>query len=132
MSFRLQSTVGTFDEAFKSRVHLALHYPAIDEAGRREIWNDFIQDLQKREADCKFDQLRAKIDLLAHEKLNGRQIRNCIRTATQVASNRKEPLSYDHLRQVIKVAIEFELYVVETHGGNTHEEFAKAHYIRIN
>ncbi|KAK4445387.1 P-loop containing nucleoside triphosphate hydrolase protein [Podospora aff. communis PSN243] len=122
--------VGTFDEAFKSRVQLALHYPAIDEAGRAEIWLDFIQELEKQRANANFDVLRMKVGILAREDLNGRQIRNCIRTARQLASQAKEPLSYDHLKKAIKVAQEFEKYVVETHGGQTHEDFARAQNIR--
>ncbi|KAI5459411.1 P-loop containing nucleoside triphosphate hydrolase protein [Mariannaea sp. PMI_226] len=122
--------VGTFDEAFKSRVQLALHYPAIDEEGRGEIWRDFIQDLERQGADAMFDQLKAKVGALAGYNLNGRQIRNSIRTARQLASQSKEPLSYSHLGKAIKVAQEFEKYVVDTHGGTTHEYYAKEQHIR--
>ncbi|KAK1759718.1 P-loop containing nucleoside triphosphate hydrolase protein [Echria macrotheca] len=123
--------VGTFDEAFKSRVQLALHYPAIDERGREEIWLEFIQDLQKQGADANYPQLRERIPALARNPLNGRQIRNAIRTARQLASQAKQPLSYDHLRKAIKVAHEFEQYVVETHGGTTDEEYAKLRSTRV-
>ena len=73
--------VGTFDEAFKSRVQLALHYPAIDEQGRGEIWHDFIQDLERQGANANYDLLKHKIGVLTRDSLNGRQIRNSIRTA---------------------------------------------------
>lgn len=124
-------SVGTFDEAFKSRVQLAIHYPAINELGREQIWLEFIQDLQKQEADMNYQQLRSKIGVLANSKLNGRQIRNAIRTARQLASQANQALSFDHLQKAIKVADEFEQYVVETHGGQTDEDFAKTQNIRI-
>ncbi|KAK3325261.1 AAA family ATPase [Apodospora peruviana] len=115
--------VGTFDEAFKSRVQLALHYPAIDEADRMEIWLEFVQDLQRQGgADVvEYDQLHSKIG-----------IRNAIRTARQLASQAKRPLAYDHLKKAIKVAQDFEQYVVETHGGVTDEAFAKGQSIRLS
>jgi len=124
-------SVGTFDEAFKSRVQLALHYPAIDEQGRGEIWHDFIQELQKQGANANHELLKSKVGALARDNLNGRQIRNSIRTARQLASQAKEPLSYDHLRKAIKVAQEFEQYVIDTHGGQTHEAFARAQHVRV-
>jgi hypothetical protein len=122
--------VGTFDEAFKSRVQLALHYPAINAQGRRVIWNDFIHELEKQGANADYEDLRRRVSTLEMEDLNGRQIRNCIRTARQLASQANEPLGYDHLRKAINVAQEFEQYVVDTHGGQTHEAFAKAQNIR--
>lgn len=33
--------VGTFDEALRSRVQLAKHYPALNEEGRLDIWSNF-------------------------------------------------------------------------------------------
>lgn len=34
--------IGTFDEAFKSRVQLTLHYPPLKRSGRHRIWSNFI------------------------------------------------------------------------------------------
>jgi len=38
--------VGTFDEAFKSRIHLAIRYSDLDEDQRVEIWRNFITALR--------------------------------------------------------------------------------------
>lgn len=38
--------VGTFDEAFRSRIQLALHYETLNEKQRCQIWNNFIQRLE--------------------------------------------------------------------------------------
>lgn len=67
--------------------------------------------------------------ILAIEELNGRQIRNVIRTGRQLASHRREALGYEHLRTSINVIKEFENYIVETHG-HTDEDFAKAQNLR--
>lgn len=70
--------VGTFDEAFKSRVQLALHYPSLDLDGRWAIWSNFINGLRDTNPDAKVDELRRKIDILAKNTLNGREIRNTV------------------------------------------------------
>ncbi|KAK0612921.1 P-loop containing nucleoside triphosphate hydrolase protein [Bombardia bombarda] len=126
----ISNRVGTFDEAFKSRVHLALHYPAIDEQGRQEIWRDAIRELNSRGVNASHEQLKTKIAVLAQHQLNGREIKNSIRTARQLASQAKEPLSYDHLKKAIKVAYGFETYAVDTNDSTTHEEFVKAQNIK--
>lgn len=36
---------GTFDEAFKLRIQLALHYEALNLAQRHQIWENFIRHL---------------------------------------------------------------------------------------
>jgi SpoVK/Ycf46/Vps4 family AAA+-type ATPase len=114
--------VGTFDEAFKSRVQLAMHYPSLDEKGRWEIWRNFINSLKEEGEDINHEELKEKTDVLARHKLNGRQIRNTVNTARQLARFRKETVSYAHFDQAIDVANEFEEYVVKTHG-HTDEEW---------
>ncbi|KAL3470590.1 P-loop containing nucleoside triphosphate hydrolase protein [Aspergillus californicus] len=73
--FLTSNQVGTFDEAFKSRVHLTLHYPTLEEASRRRIWSNFITRPTVRTT------VLERLDELAALKLNGREIRNSIRTA---------------------------------------------------
>lgn len=43
-----------FDEAFKSRIQLALHYKNLDQRQRRQIWRNFLQrlkDLEEKDVD---------------------------------------------------------------------------------
>jgi SpoVK/Ycf46/Vps4 family AAA+-type ATPase len=121
--------VGTFDEAFKSRVQLAVHYPPLEVSGRREIWHNFIKALIDEDEEGHYQELIHKLDLLAVHSLNGRQIRNTINTARQLAKYRKEKLAYSHFVQAIDVANEFEEYVVRTHGYDD-EELAKSQRTR--
>lgn len=121
--------VGTFDEAFKSRVQLSMHYPTLDRKGRREIWHNFLNVLQSEEESMDYEELEFKLDALAAHEINGRQIRNTINTARKLAMYRKEKLRYVHFDLPLDVAIEFEEYVVKTHGY-TAEEWARSQRTR--
>jgi AAA+ superfamily predicted ATPase len=123
--------VGTFDEAFKSRVQLAVHYPALNEDGRFEIWRNFIYTLRNTGVDMNFEELERKVAVLARHKLNGRQIRNLVWTARQLAKYKAERLEYTHLEQVIEIANEFEEYLDKTHG-HTDEAYARAQGTRMS
>ncbi|ETS73988.1 hypothetical protein PFICI_13854 [Pestalotiopsis fici W106-1] len=140
--------VGIFDEAFKSRVQLALHYPPLDYKGRWEIWNNFFSLLRRQQENKQSvadgfsnvtladgesisqEELCDKIDVLAKEELNGRQIRNAITTARQLARFRGQPLGFAHLAQTIRIANEFEEYVEKTHGHKA-GDYAKAAGMRL-
>lgn len=103
--------VGTFDGAFKSRFQLAVHYPTLDAKGRFEIWLNFINGLAKTETKVDIDGLKEKIEDLANIELNGRQIRNAVRTASQLAQFKREILCYQHFERVLNVVSEFEKHI---------------------
>ncbi|KAM0802505.1 hypothetical protein BDR22DRAFT_103168 [Usnea florida] len=110
--------VGTFDESFKSRIQLALHYEKLKLNDRRTIWENFIRRLQKvEEVGIDFDDINKHMDDLARNELNGRQIRNAITTARQFARHREKDLDYADLQQVIKIALKFDKHTMEMQGG---------------
>lgn len=121
-------------------MQLALHYPPLDRKGRAEIWSNFFNTM-KREQEGRRQQsdsvvglngdrpallaagetidaqeLEDKVDSLARKELNGRQIRNAITTARQLARFKNRPLGYAHLEQTISISDEFEDYIERTHG----------------
>jgi hypothetical protein len=49
--------IHTFDEAFKSRIQVALHYPTLD---MRSIWTNFFEMLEEDEADADLIGLRTR------------------------------------------------------------------------
>ncbi|KAH5442997.1 hypothetical protein HBI23_131260 [Parastagonospora nodorum] len=116
--------IGTFDEAFKSRVQLALHYPPLNERGRKEIWHNFMRSLKTGGEHADFDEIEEKLHVLAEHKLNGRQIRNTISTARQLARYKGENLRFVHINQALQVVDEFEKYVLDVHG-HADEEYAR-------
>ncbi|CAN9304631.1 unnamed protein product [Alternaria sp. RS040] len=121
--------IGTFDEAFKSRIQLALHYPPLNREGRWEVWRNFVQALSEAGENINGEEISGKLDILARHKLNGRQIRNTISTARQLAQYKKEKLRYSHVDQAVRVANEFEKYVTDVHGHDD-EEYARDQGLR--
>jgi SpoVK/Ycf46/Vps4 family AAA+-type ATPase len=114
--------VGTFDEAFKSRIKLALHYTALTKADRRKVWRNFIKNLRDmRNTDIDYEDLEDHLDDLADYVLNGRQIRNAVSTASELARFRQQKLIFEHFRHVIRIAGEFESYLEKTHGHSSDE-----------
>ncbi|RSL42645.1 hypothetical protein CEP51_016457 [Fusarium floridanum] len=119
--------VGTFDEAFKSRIQLSLHYETLDKPQRRKIWENFLERLQTLESDSDkieaiqerkrkyegvdFEDIRRHLGDLAQLEMNGRQIRNSITTARQLARFKGDSMRYRHLEHVITVSKKFDSYL---------------------
>ncbi|KAJ0423901.1 P-loop containing nucleoside triphosphate hydrolase protein [Aspergillus carlsbadensis] len=91
--FLTTNRVGSFDEAFKSRIHIALYYPPLSRDFTLQVWSSCLAQIERqnpqREAPVKFD--RGKLLEFAEEQYNsdtpwnGRQIRNAFQTAIALA-----------------------------------------------
>ncbi|KAJ0342505.1 hypothetical protein KNSL1_010686 [Colletotrichum chrysophilum] len=102
--FLTSNREGLIDEAFKSRIHVALRYKSIDAPGTKKIWENILDrielDNEKKAvkvcfdrnellewAESHFDDIKdKKSDGLSAATWNGRQIRNAFQTAIAVAS----------------------------------------------
>ena len=125
--------VGTFDEAFKSRIQLALHYPVLGPYRRLRIWENFIKRLESFADEDKVDiaDLRDHLEDLKEENMNGRQIRNAITTARQYAEWKGNKLTYKHLSDVIEVSGRFDKYLDRLNGGFTQDQLAEDEGLRL-
>lgn len=137
--------VGTFDEAFKSRIQLSLHYKKLDKGQRQNIWKNFIRRLKVMDSAASkqvveepsiggapmqplgidFDDIENHYEALAEYELNGRQIRNAITTARQLAKFKGKSMRVSHLRHVIEVASRFDEYLKTVHEGFSDDEIAR-------
>jgi hypothetical protein len=122
--------VATFDEAFKSRIQLALHYKPLDEGQRLQVWQSFIRNLESVDEPIALEDIKSRIADLTSYGMNGRQIRNAINTARQLARFNEEPLNFGHLHHVIQVSGRFEDYLRGVIGVNSDEEWAREMSIR--
>ncbi|ETS79874.1 hypothetical protein PFICI_07403 [Pestalotiopsis fici W106-1] len=137
--------VGTFDAAFKSRIQLSLRYNNLGKEQRRKIWENFIERLEglahSTEAGCDFRKnalgtdrdidvgidtagIREHLDELARHEINGREIRNAISTARQLAMFRRVPMGYEHLQTVIGEANKFQQYIKDLNQGFTADQLS--------
>lgn len=103
--FLTTNRIDTFDEAFKSRLHMPLRYGELPRESRRKIWAIFLEPLRAEE---KLVIDEAGYDQISVPPLNGRQIKNIIRIAIDLASFKEEKLTIEQLDQVIKIQLEFD------------------------
>lgn len=75
--FLTTNRISSLDHAFQSRVDLFLPYRDLKPEARRQVWENFI----KRAGDDKFDIDAAGLDKLSNIQLNGREIKNLIKSA---------------------------------------------------
>ncbi|KAL1955242.1 hypothetical protein VTO42DRAFT_8901 [Malbranchea cinnamomea] len=109
--FLTTNRVETFDDAFQSRIHVALRYGDLTTKAKRAVWKVFLEKVQQQakeagETAIKFSE--KDYDALARHNLNGRQIKNSVRTAQALALNEKTPLSMEHINRVLDVAETFD------------------------
>ena len=101
--FLTTNRVKTFDEAFLSRIHVALHFQDLTKPARVQIWSAFLRkvgiDLQGLGLE--------RVEKLAEHAINGRQIKNAARTAHSLAVSRGEILGYKHIEETLTVMNEF-------------------------
>ncbi|KAF6811844.1 hypothetical protein CMUS01_13183 [Colletotrichum musicola] len=122
--------VGSFDEAFKSRIQVAIHYDNLTKKSRRQIWQNFFEMIEESpNEDANMVELERRLDELASQEMNGRQIRNALLTARQLAKHRKERLDWEHLSQVMKTSAAFNKYL-KTVRGHSDEQWAREENLR--
>ena len=133
--FLTTNKVGHFDEAFKSRIHVALYYPPLDEESAMKIWKMNLQRLIEQrhnfDADVKGIIKYAKRQYRTLEKSkratwNGRQIKNAFQTAIALAEfeakteGRSKPtLSTKHFEVVARASEGFDHYLSMIHGADS-------------
>ncbi|KAJ5642899.1 uncharacterized protein N7484_005406 [Penicillium longicatenatum] len=106
--FLTTNRVETFDDAFQSRIHVALRYGDLAPKAKRSIWKMFLERVRGIEGVQTAEFSENDYDVLARHTLNGRQIKNSVRTAQALAVNEKTPLSMDHIKRVLDVAETFD------------------------
>ncbi|KAI1499720.1 P-loop containing nucleoside triphosphate hydrolase protein [Biscogniauxia marginata] len=101
--FLTTNRVSTFDDAFTSRIHVPLRYSNLSEASRRTIWHNFCNRIPGGA-----DVSEKDLDRLARHELNGRQIKNIVKSAESMAAFEGCKLDAARLEHFTKVQGEFE------------------------
>lgn len=85
--------------------------------------------LEEAGEDVSISDLESHLDEMAEEEINGRQIRNAMTTARQLALHRKERLHWEHLDQVLRTGREFNRYLKNVQG-HTDKQWAREQRLR--
>lgn len=96
--FLTTNRIGDFDEAFASRIHMSLHYPALDEISTMKVFKLNLRMIKDRLKDrVRIEEDEIITDAMKHwrehkdARWNGRQIRNACQTALALAENDAQP-----------------------------------------
>jgi SpoVK/Ycf46/Vps4 family AAA+-type ATPase len=96
--FLTTNRVRCFDEAFHSRISVALKYDDLDRKAREQIWINLLNAAKISGLDA---------TSLSEFVINGRQIRTTIRLAQSLANSEGATVTRDHVMATITVAQQF-------------------------
>ncbi|KAK5992841.1 ATPase family AAA domain-containing protein 3B [Cladobotryum mycophilum] len=129
--FLTTNRVKTFDTAFLSRIHVALHYKNLRDEDRERIWSHNFDRLSRDSQGkvCVGGTARQYVwgnsDVKAL-KWNGREIRNAMQTALALAESEAQDenlqtvvLQEKHLRAVVKMSKGFKDYIKNSSTADT-------------
>ncbi|GJC91453.1 ATPase [Colletotrichum higginsianum] len=139
--FLTTNRVGSFDDAFISRIHVQLYYPDFTEDERQRVWQTFIDKLGRERGDTMRMTIDAKKYIASTRKQginwNGREIRNAFQTAVALAeydaekdSEGKIMVTDNHLRAVVELSKDFKGYLTDLHRRDE-ERRAEDRYERL-
>jgi hypothetical protein len=96
--FLTSNRISDFDTALESRIQLTIHYPPLGRPSRLYVWKTFVQmgDLESRLSE-------KDLETLAKIEINGRQIKNIIKTARLLSKQDRAPLTMEYIEIVLKV-----------------------------
>ena len=77
---------------------MIINYPTLDVPSRLHIWKTFVQTGHLESQLSEHD-----LETLAKIEVNGRQIKNIVKTARLLSKQSKAPLAMDHIEMVLKV-----------------------------
>ncbi|KAF6220900.1 hypothetical protein HO133_002580 [Letharia lupina] len=100
--FLTTNRVSTFDTAFQSRIHLTIDYPKLDFRAKMLVWRTFVRPQSEA---SQYASIIEEKDLKALAKIdmNGREIKNTVKTARLLASQKGVPLAMEHVATVLRV-----------------------------
>ncbi|KAK0614553.1 AAA family ATPase [Immersiella caudata] len=109
--FLTTNRIKTFDDAFKSRIHVPLKYTNLSKESRLTVWRNFLAKVDEKEVS------EEEMRVLSEEgRLNGRQIKNVVRTAKSLAGYKRRRLDYGQLREVMEIQMAFERDLEDVEG----------------
>ncbi|KAI0132944.1 P-loop containing nucleoside triphosphate hydrolase protein [Xylariales sp. AK1849] len=146
--FLTTNRVGSFDDAFRSRLHLTLYYPKLDKRQTIQIWDMNLRRVSEANENRALAGQQS-IDI-HHDKIikfakknwetlswNGRQIRNAFQTAIALAefdvrdgNGKQAVMSKKQFKTIAKASMQFDDYLFHVHGGTDESANARKEQVR--
>ncbi|KAK1452990.1 ATPase [Colletotrichum cuscutae] len=86
------------DEAIKSRIHINIRLPGLTIEARKSLWENLL-----KENKIKHGLIEADFQSLAEVDVNGREIKNALKSGILMARKAKEPVSMTQLRVILDI-----------------------------
>lgn len=114
--FLTSNRIGAFDQAFQSRIHLAIKFHELSIASRRALWEMFITSgLDKKKPQWLSS---TTLDKLGKYEINRRQIRNIVRIGFALAMGLGVELSFQHIAVGLNHLQSFDSKFADQSGGS--------------
>ena len=98
--FLTTNRVDNIDAAFQSRIHISMQYEELSVTSRKHVWINFLAASSKGKGHLFTND---DLDLLAQRRMNGREIKNVLKTAQLLASRKREELGAWHVESVLAI-----------------------------
>ena len=105
--FLTTNRIANIDDAFHSRIHLTCQYPKLSQASRKHVWQNFLG--------TKNNVSEEEVDELSKLDINGRIIKNVLKTAMMFARSEQDEgdqsdvrVNVEHVRTVLAIEQGFE------------------------
>jgi len=122
--FLTTNRIGSFDKAFKSRIHLAVKYHPLDPSARSKLWELFIRNTYPDSNLRWMD--KACLKRLGAINLNGREIKNAFRTSHALAVYSGKEFSASHIDMALEGIQNFEADYQDNREDSSSEEESDA------
>ncbi|KAL8692933.1 MAG: hypothetical protein Q9218_002135 [Villophora microphyllina] len=97
--FLTTNRVDNIDAAFQSRIHISMEYNELSVSSRHHVWCNFLSAGGTKTHGFS----NTELDKLADYQMNGREIKNVLKTAQLLAGRKKEALAVSHVESVLAI-----------------------------
>ena len=108
--FLTTNRVDNIDAAFQSRIHLSMQYNDLSKESRKHVWKNFlasafasatVSNNGRGAGQQNFSE--KELDRLAEHKMNGREIKNVLKTAQLLAMKKGVGLGAEHVETILSI-----------------------------
>ena len=101
--FLTTNRVNDIDAAFQSRIHMSMRYDELNHAARKSVWRNFLGAVNNAAGGGEDALTDEELEKLAEQRMNGREIKNMLKTAQLLTRRTGEGLAMRHVESVLAI-----------------------------